>query len=53
MPFTEGALHEAVLTETQQDNNGQLICQDIVLDPTQIRYEWFRPCIGPVLIPDG
>jgi hypothetical protein len=33
MPFTEGALHEAVLVETQQKNNGQLICQDIVLDP--------------------
>jgi hypothetical protein len=34
MPFTEGALLEAVLTETQRDNNGQLICQEIVLDPT-------------------
>jgi hypothetical protein len=34
MPFTKGALSNALLTETQQDNNGQLICQDIVLDPT-------------------
>jgi hypothetical protein len=34
MPFTEGALREALLTETQQENNGQLICQDILLDPT-------------------
>jgi hypothetical protein len=34
MPFTEGALLEALLTETQRENNGQLICQDIVLDPT-------------------
>jgi hypothetical protein len=34
MPFTEGALREAILTETQQENIGQLICQDIVLDPT-------------------
>jgi hypothetical protein len=34
MPFTEGALLEAVLTKTQRDNNGQPICQEIVLDPT-------------------
>jgi hypothetical protein len=34
MPFTEGALREALLTETQRENNGQLICQDIALYPT-------------------
>jgi hypothetical protein len=34
MPFTEGALREALLTKTQRENNVQLICQDIVLDPT-------------------
>jgi hypothetical protein len=34
MPFTEGALREALLTETQRDNNGQLICLDLLLDPT-------------------
>jgi hypothetical protein len=35
MMFTEGALREAVLTETQQDNKRQLIHQNIVQDPTQ------------------
>jgi hypothetical protein len=34
MPFTEGALREALLTETQRENNGQLICLDFLLDPT-------------------
>jgi hypothetical protein len=33
MPFTEGALREALLTETQGENNGQLICLDFLLDP--------------------
>jgi hypothetical protein len=33
MPFTEGALLEAILNEAQRDNNGQLITQEIILDP--------------------
>jgi len=34
MPFTAGALHQALLHEALEVNNGQLITQEIVLDPT-------------------